>query len=64
MTKGNPSGNTPSNGLIQTFFRLEKRFTHTFATAGTVQYYCTLHPFMLVGVTFISQEEQSSVYKK
>ncbi|MFZ0222893.1 MAG: plastocyanin/azurin family copper-binding protein [Candidatus Nitrosopolaris sp.] len=47
VTEGNPSGNTPPNGFDSGFLAPGNAFTHTFATAGTVQYYCTLHPFML-----------------
>ena len=47
VTEGNPSGNTPANGFDSGILAPEKTFTHTFATAGTIQYYCTLHPTML-----------------
>jgi plastocyanin len=47
VTEGNPSGNTPPNGFDSGILAPGNAFTHTFATAGTVQYYCTLHPFML-----------------
>src|SRR5215469_10235299 len=42
-TEGNPSGSTPS--VIR--HSCAWNVTHTFAIAGTVQYYCNLHPFML-----------------
>ena len=47
VTEGNPSGNTPANGFDSGILAPEKTFSHTFATAGTIQYYCTLHPTML-----------------
>ena len=47
VTEGNPSGNTPPNGFDSGILAPGKTFTHTFDTAGTVQYYCTLHPTML-----------------
>jgi plastocyanin len=47
VTEGNPSGNSPPNGFDSGLLAPGSVFTHTFATAGTVQYYCTLHPTML-----------------
>jgi len=47
VTEGNPSGNTPSNGFDSGILAPGKTFTHNFETAGTIQYYCTLHPTML-----------------
>ena len=47
VTEGNPSGNTPANGFDSGILAPGKTFTHTFDTAGTIQYYCTLHPTML-----------------
>jgi nitrite reductase (NO-forming) len=47
VTEGNPSGNTPPNGFDSGILAPGKTFAHTFNTAGTVQYYCTLHPTML-----------------
>ena len=47
VTEGNPSGNTPANGFDSGILAPGKMFTHTFATAGIIQYYCTLHPTML-----------------
>jgi plastocyanin len=47
VTEGNPSGNTPPNGFDSGIVAPGNAFTHAFAAAGTVQYYCTLHPFML-----------------
>jgi len=47
VTEGNPSGNTPSNGFDSGILGPGQTFKHTFDKAGTVDYYCTLHPFML-----------------
>ena len=47
VTQGNPSGNTPPNGFDSGILAPGKTFTHTIGTAGTIQYYCTLHPTML-----------------
>lgn len=47
VTEGNPSGNTPPNGFDSGILAPGKTFTHNFDTAGTIQYYCTLHPTML-----------------
>jgi plastocyanin len=47
VTEGNPSGNTPANGFDSGILAPGKTFTHTFAAAGSIQYYCTLHPTML-----------------
>jgi plastocyanin len=47
VTEGNPSGNTPVNGFDSGILAPGKTFTHTFATPGTIQYSCTLHPTML-----------------
>ena len=47
VTQGNPSGNTPPNGFDSGILAPGRTFTHTFGTAGTIQYYCTLHPTML-----------------
>jgi plastocyanin len=47
VTEGNPSGYSPPNGFDSGILAPGNVFTHTFGTAGTVQYYCTLHPTML-----------------
>ena len=47
VTEGNPSGNTPPNGFDSGILAPGKTFTHNFDMAGTIQYYCTLHPTML-----------------
>jgi plastocyanin len=47
VTEGNPSGYSPPNGFDSGILAPGSVFTHTFPTAGTVQYYCTLHPTML-----------------
>jgi plastocyanin len=47
VTEGNPSGYSPPNGFDSGILAPGGVFTHTFTTAGTVQYYCTLHPTML-----------------
>jgi plastocyanin len=47
VTEGNPSGNTPPNGFDSGILAPGKTITHNFDTAGTTQYYCTLHPTML-----------------
>jgi plastocyanin len=47
VTEGNPSGNTPSNGFDSGILGPGQTFKHAFDKAGTVSYYCTLHPFML-----------------
>lgn len=47
VTEGNPSGYSPPNGFDSGILAPGSVFTHTFAAAGTVQYYCTLHPTML-----------------
>jgi plastocyanin len=47
VTEGNPSGITPANGFDSGILAPGKTFTHTFAAAGSIQYYCTLHPTML-----------------
>ncbi len=47
VTEGSPSGNTPPNGFDSGILAPGKTFTHHFDTAGTTQYYCTLHPTML-----------------
>jgi plastocyanin len=47
VTEGNPSGYSPPNGFDSGILAPRSVFTHIFTTAGTVQYYCTLHPTML-----------------
>jgi plastocyanin len=47
VTEGNPSGYSPPNGFDSGILAPGSVFSHIFATAGTVQYYCTLHPTML-----------------
>jgi nitrite reductase (NO-forming) len=47
VTEGNPSGNMPPNGFDSDIVAPGKTFTHTFDAAGTIQYYCTLHPTMM-----------------
>ena len=47
VTEGNPSGYSPPNGFDSGILAPGSAFSHTFAAAGTVQYYCTLHPTML-----------------
>jgi plastocyanin len=47
VTEGNPSGNTPLNGFDSGILSPGQTFKHAFDKPGTVDYYCTLHPFML-----------------
>jgi len=44
---GNPESGGPSGGEFDSSYLAKgKTFSHTFDTAGTFDYYCTLHPFM------------------
>jgi plastocyanin len=49
VVSGNPqtTGETADFGSSSTFLSKGKTISHTFETAGTFDYYCTLHPFML-----------------
>ena len=49
VVSGNPqtTGETGDFGSSSTFLSKGKTISHTFDTAGTFDYYCTLHPFML-----------------
>lgn len=45
---GSPEDTENSGKLFQSDFMTKgKTFEHTFDTAGTFDYYCTLHPFMI-----------------
>ncbi len=48
VVSGNPTtGETADFGSSSTFLSKGKSISHTFETAGTFDYYCTLHPFMI-----------------
>ena len=48
VVSGNPTtGETADFGSSSTFLSKGKTISHTFDTAGTFDYYCTLHPFMI-----------------
>ena len=45
---GSPDDSANSGKLFQsTYMAKGQTFQHTFDTAGTFNYYCTLHPFMM-----------------
>jgi plastocyanin len=47
VTSGSPeSGAASGSEFDSSYLGAGKTFQHTFATAGTFDYYCTLHPFM------------------
>jgi plastocyanin len=46
-TSGSPEGGGASGSEFDSsYLAAGKTFQHTFASAGTFDYYCTLHPFM------------------
>jgi plastocyanin len=47
VTSGSPEGGGASGSEFDSsYLAAGKTFQHTFASAGTFDYYCTLHPFM------------------
>jgi plastocyanin len=47
VTSGSPEGGAASGAEFDSsYLAAGKTFQHTFAAAGTFDYYCTLHPFM------------------
>jgi plastocyanin len=54
VTSGSPEGGGASGSEFDSsYLAAGKTFQHTFASAGTFDYYCTLHPFM-VGKVIVS----------
>jgi plastocyanin len=54
VTSGSPEGGGASGSEFDSsYLAAGKTFQHTFASAGTFDYYCTLHPFM-VGKVVVS----------
>jgi plastocyanin len=54
VTSGSPEGGAASGSEFDSsYLASSKTFQHTFASAGTFDYYCTLHPFM-VGKVVVS----------
>ncbi len=46
VTSGSPDAGKPGTEFDSSYLAAGKTFQHTFNTAGTFDYYCTLHPFM------------------
>ncbi|HEX9320001.1 MAG TPA: plastocyanin/azurin family copper-binding protein [Nitrososphaeraceae archaeon] len=46
VTSGTPEGGNSGTEFDSSYIAAGKTFQHTFNTAGTFDYYCTLHPFM------------------
>ncbi|MGA8563202.1 MAG: plastocyanin/azurin family copper-binding protein, partial [Nitrososphaeraceae archaeon] len=47
VTSGNPeAGNSSGTEFDSSYLAAGKTFQHQFKTAGTFDYYCTLHPYM------------------
>jgi plastocyanin len=54
VTSGSPESGAASGAEFDSsYLGAGKTFEHTFASAGTFDYYCTLHPFM-VGKVVVS----------
>ena len=51
VTSGTPEGGNSGTEFDSSYIAEGKTFQHTFSTAGTFDYYCTLHPFMKGKVT-------------
>jgi plastocyanin len=47
VTSGSPEGGTSGTEFDSSYLAAGKTFQHPFNTAGTFDYYCTLHPFMM-----------------
>jgi plastocyanin len=46
VTSGSPEGGNSGTEFDSSYLAAGKTFQHEFKTAGTFDYYCTLHPFM------------------
>ena len=46
VTSGSPEAGTSGSEFDSSYLAAGKIFQHQFNTAGTFDYYCTLHPFM------------------
>ena len=46
VTSGTPEGGNSGTEFDSSYIAAGKSFQHAFNTAGTFDYYCTLHPFM------------------
>jgi plastocyanin len=46
VTSGTPEGGNSGTEFDSSYIAAGKTFQHAFNTAGTFDYYCTLHPFM------------------
>ena len=46
VTSGKPNEGNSGTEFDSSYFAAGKTFQHQFSTAGTFDYYCTLHPFM------------------
>lgn len=46
VTSGSAEGGVSGTEFDSSYLAAGKTFQHTFSSAGTFDYYCTLHPFM------------------
>ena len=46
VTSGSPEAGNSGSEFDSSYLAAGKTFQHPFNTAGTFDYYCTLHPFM------------------
>jgi plastocyanin len=46
LTEGNPANNNnPAHGFDSGFLSQGMTFQHMFNNAGTIEYYCSIHPY-------------------
>lgn len=60
MTSGSPGGNNLGTEFDSAYVAAGKTFQHTFNKAGTFDYFCTLHPFMIGEIKVSLTQPQSN----
>lgn len=50
VTSGTPDGGESGTVFDSSYMAADKTYKHTFKNAGTFEYYCTLHPYMMAKI--------------